>query len=702
MKFAQHLLAGAAYALCLPAITYASVVSDTETGAEQDRDVIMVTARRREEALRDIPVAVGVIDAETILRQQIYSVREIAAYTPGVNINSDSVSRAFVSIRGVGTTLIDTVQPGVGIFIDGIYQPNTSYLNSPLVDVERVEVLRGPQGTLFGNNTLGGAINVITRQPGDEFSVRANAVYADPDDFRSISGSISGPIVEGVLRGRIGAAHHSRDGFQVNALAGGNMNPLTQNTVNGTLVLEPSPWARFTLNASRDEVEGGNTPYLRVSGPTDHTFEGQTNQNNITNIKYTGINLSGDFDLDQINTTLTVVGAFDRRELSASGDGDFSPVDFLRTRGENTLETRTGEVRFDTLWSDRVSTLVGVFASRSTVDSSTFTTLVPLALTIPGGSSSVSEFRAIFGTVFIAVSDDVDVSLGIRYDEQDLNSTTAGGPAYSASEWQPRLTITRRWSEQFMTYASLARGVRGGGQNGPGAPNLIYEGDSVWTYELGARFASADRRFTLDTAIFYNDYDNFIGQNSLAPSTAGAGFVAINLNTGDVRSYGIEAEANWQVSDQFRLSGAITLLNARITDDTPYQNTTGQPTSTDRIIFTPDWNFHVAANYIVPLGENDLSFDASLVGKGSRIGSSLDPAVAPEMDAYYLTNASVAYRTGNVEIALFATNLFEERYLESYIDASALSRAGLPAPIPHNIAVPGDGRRVGVRLSLRY
>jgi hypothetical protein len=92
------------------------------------------------------------------------SVKEVAQLTPSLNINSDGAGRAFVSIRGVGTTLIDTIQPGVGIFVDGIYQPNTSYLNNPLTDVERVEVLRGPQGTLYGKNTLGGAISVITRQ----------------------------------------------------------------------------------------------------------------------------------------------------------------------------------------------------------------------------------------------------------------------------------------------------------------------------------------------------------------------------------------------------------------------------------------------------------------------------------------------------------------------------------------------------------
>ncbi|MGE6155585.1 TonB-dependent receptor plug domain-containing protein, partial [Klebsiella pneumoniae] len=133
-----------------------------QTGANSNPDDIVVTARRREESLKNVPIAVTAITGDRLKELQVNTVKDIANYTPGLSINSDSVGRAFVTIRGIGTTLIDTVQPGVGIFIDGIYQPNTSYLNSPIVDIARIEVLRGPQGTLFGNNTLGGAINIVT------------------------------------------------------------------------------------------------------------------------------------------------------------------------------------------------------------------------------------------------------------------------------------------------------------------------------------------------------------------------------------------------------------------------------------------------------------------------------------------------------------------------------------------------------------
>ncbi len=700
MRFTTLLGTGCAAAAFMSVPAVAQDAPATEAG-EQD---IIVTARQREESLKDVPIAVTALSGDMLKQQQINTVKDIAAFAPGLNINSDSVGRAFVSMRGIGTTLIDTVQPGVGIFIDGIYQPNTSYLNSPIVDVARIEVLRGPQGTLFGNNTLGGAINVITRQPGNQWEGRMDGALAGSDDYRSISASVGGPIVEDVLQVRIGGAYHHQDGFQENLLAGGKQNPLTQKTVNGTVRLKPAQWAQFTLNANYDRVSGGNTPYLNVAGPTDYTLDGSTNQLNRATITYKGVNLKGEFDADAIKTRITIVGAYNRRDVVSAGDGDHSPIDFLRTSGRSKLITKTGELRFDTQWSDSISTLIGVFASKSTTDASGINTIVPLGLSAPSAAFSENKSQAVFGTIFAKLTDTLDLAVGGRYDHQTLDvSTATTAPTYRASEFQPRVTLSNRWSPDFMTYASVARGVRGGGQNGPGAPNLIYRGDDVWTYELGTKLSSADRRFSLDAAIFYNDYKNFIGQNSLAPNTSGVGFVAINLNTGTVESYGVEAEASYRLTDNWRLSASATLLHARITDDSQYFATTGFHVSTDRIIFTPDWNFNIGSNYTVPLGENALIFDANIVAKGSRVGSSLDPNVAPRLSSYRLVNGSITFRLGDhFDIAGFATNLFNAKYIESYIDRSVLLRAGLPAPIARNLAIQGSRRRIGVRATARF
>ena len=706
MRYATILAAGtalAAIAAATPMTAFAADASaSSAAGAPTAIEEVIVTARQREEKLKDVPVAVTAVTGDFLRDKQIYAVKDIAAYAPGLNINSDSVGRAFISIRGVGTTLINTVQPGVGIFIDGVYQPDTSYLNSPLVDVARVEVLRGPQGTLFGNNTLGGAINVITRQPSNDFTGRIDAVYAGTDNFGSVSGSVSGPLVKDVLQARIGAAYHHQDGFQKNLLAGGFSNPLDQQSVNATLRFVPAAWAVFVVNGDYNRVSGGSTAYFGVSGPTDYTLNGSSNHSSLATDVYKGVDLKGVFDVASLKTTVTAIGAYNRRDQDSSVDGDFGPVDFLRATGTSVLETYTGELRADTRFSDRFSTLFGAFADRSVTDTTAVTTLVPFGLNLPKSDHAVTAQQAVYGTGFLKITDTLDLSAGLRYDHQSVHATSASTAAtYTANNLEPRFTLTERWTADFMTYASIARGVRGGGQNGPGAPNLLYKGDSVWTYEVGTKFAVLDHRLTIDADVFYNDYSDFIGQNSLAPSTAGAGFVAINLNTGHVASYGVEVEAHAKVTSQWRIDGGFTLLHARITDDSEYFQTTGVHVSNTRLIFTPDWNFNLDTSYTVPLGADDVVFDAGVVGKGSRPGSSLDPNVSPILSAYYLANSSVTWKHNAFQVSLFATNLFNERYIESYIDKSALVRAGLSA-LAQNLAIQGDRRRYGVRVGVRF
>ena len=720
---ATSLLALAAPAQAQTAPGDAQVSPDTSAQTTEgatpvsDGADVVVTARQREESLKDVPISVTAISGDRLKDLQVNTVRDIANYAPGVNINSDSVGRAFVSIRGIGTTLIDTVQPGVGIFIDGVYQPNTSYLNSPIVDVARVEVLRGPQGTLFGNNTLGGAINVITRQPGNEFEGRFDAAYAGDDNYTSVSGTISGPVVRDLLQFRIGGAYHKQDGFMRNTLANGDANPLDQRSVSGTLRFLPATWAVFTLNGNYDRVYGGSTAYIQVAGPTDYRLDGRTNQLNRTGIDYYGTSLKSEFTSDELKTKATVVLAYNQRNVTGTSDGDFGPVDLLRSNGNSRLITKTAEIRLDTQWSEAISTLIGVFGDRYVQRGLTLNTLNFAALGVPLPPSTTSatayvrnDNRAVFGTIFAKLSPALDLAVGGRFDHQRLRASQVNGvvpftaPDYEKSQFQPRVTLTDHVTDTTNIYGSVAKGIRGGGQNGPGtrSQDLVYNGDSVWTYELGAKFASLDNRVSVNAAIFYNDYDNFIGQNSLAPNSAGNGFVAINLNTGHVESYGGEIEAHVRLSDAWRIDGGVSYLHARITDDSQYFATTGTRVSSDRVIFTPDYNFNLTTNYSVPLGENGLLFDAGVYGKGSRVGSSLDPAVSPRLSPYTIVNASVGLKLANgLTITAFGTNLFNAKYIESYIDRSALVRAGLAA-LASNLAIQGDRRRYGARATFRF
>lgn len=680
---------------------------------------IVVTARKRAETIKDVPAAVTAITGDVLAERGLNSVREAAVLSPGLNINSDGAGRAFVAIRGVGVTLVQSVQPGVGLFVDGIYRPNTAYLNNPLVDVERIEVLRGPQGTLYGKNTLGGAINVITRQPGNDLSVRASASYAGPDNQFIAAGSVSSPLLRDLLSVRIAASHQQQDGFARNTLLKKDGNPLNSDSVNATLRFTPGV-AELTVNGYYDWIDSVNIPYSRVSGPQAYSRDLTFNTLNQVKYKYRGVNARLAVPIDALSSRLTLIGAWDARSATnVESDVDFGPGDFARAKGGDELRTKTVEMRLDSDISSTLSTLVGVFYSREEADGVDATTLFPAITRLPFAvvrntiNSTRADTYAAFGTVFWKPNSDWEVALGLRYDHENrvangsiitvlgpLGSTGGALPAarIKSDEWQPKLTVKRNWSSSLMTYASVARGYRGGGFNAPTAPTRTYRGDSAWTYELGAKYAAADGSSGMSGAVFYNDYKDYIGLNSIAPATGG-GLVTVDLNTGNVESYGLELEGFVRPVPAWSIRGGLTLMHARLTDTSAYRQTTGRRLASDRLTFQPDWSANLATDYTIDLGKDQFVLGANLTGKGKRLAATLNQTTPTTLDGYWLVGASATYRAGPIEVSAFASNLFNKGYWESYIERTTLQLAGLPAS---DLGIMGDARRYGIRIGMKF
>jgi iron complex outermembrane receptor protein len=605
------------------------------------------------------------------------------------------------------------VQPGVGLFVDGIYRPNTAYLNNPLLDVERIEVLRGPQGTLYGKNTLGGAINVITRAPGNEIEVRGMASYAGPDNAWLVSGSLTAPLVTDHLAIRVAASHRAQDGFLTNTVIGGRQNRLNADSVNATLRAVPASGVVIAINAYYDMIEGANTPYARVTGPTDYSRNIQFNALNRTDYDYYGVNGRADIDIDALHSKLTFMAAFDGRESSSNdSDVDFGPLNIARANGGDRLRTRTLELRLDSELSDTLSSLVGVFYSNETTNAVDNTRILPLSLTRVTTSQTEANTYSAFGTLFWRPSDAWEVAFGLRYDHESRlaqgSITLFQGPAVvplpvpdariRSNEVEPRLTITRRWTPNIMSYASVSRGYRGGGFNAPTAPSRTYRGDSAWTYEFGSRYQSPDNRLSLSGAIFYSDYSDYIGLNSIAPATGG-GLVTVDLNTGDVKSYGFELEARFRPVRNWTLSGSLGYAHSRLSNTDAYTATTGRVLSSDHLTFQPDYTFSVNSDYVVPVGADQLTFTLGATGKGRRLAATLNQTTPTFLDGYVLVNGQVSFRHGPLEFSVFANNIFNQDYWDSYIEKTTLQLAGLPAS---DLGIVGDRRRIGARVRFQF
>lgn len=763
MRTSAVLLAGTALASATPAFAAQAqpstdvapaVQSSAQSAAPVTQEAqpgdqaIVVTARKREETLQNVPVAVTAVSGDVIERRGLRQIKDIAQLTPSLNTNSDSTGRVFIAIRGVGTTLVGTVQPGVGIFVDGIYQPNTAYLNNPLVDVERVEVLRGPQGTLYGKNTLGGAINVVTRQPSNKFEGRAGGSYAGPDHAWDAYASVSGPIIADKLQFGIAASHTEHDGFIRNIQLGTDANPLNMDSLNGTLRVLPGSDVVLTLKGYYDWVKGGNIPYSHISGTTDYSRTVNLSATNIQRFTYKGANAKLQFPIASIDTNVTLIGAYDQRDGRAPDvDGDFNAFNFARQTGRDRLKTTTTELRFDSNWSPTISTLFGLFYSHETlsgvVDQVSHLAALPAPLTLPFSQVSRTIDRrkgdtyAAFGNVFWKPTPEWEAAIGLRLDHEKRDAggelgasapildplgtlTIAAGPTVSttpiadvhlkSTQLLPKFTLTRHWSPNLMTYGSVSKGFRGGGFNGPTAPFRTYKGDTVWTYEVGSKY-SMGRRFSMAAALFYNDYKDFIGINQFVLGTTGSP-VTVDLNTGDVKSYGAELEFTYRPLPQWTITGGGGYVHARISNFNGLRQATGNPNAklgSKRLPFQPDFTGNLNSDYVMPVGNGNVTLTTGVVFKGSRAGASLNPTTESVLKSYTLVNGAITYSIGNIEVGAFVNNLFKKKYMESYIERTTLANVFGPLtdpttgqPLASNLGIIGDLRRVGVRARVKF
>lgn len=660
---------------------------------------IVVTARKREETLDTVPVAVSVLSGDDLESNQMDSIADAAQLAPGLNVNSDATSRAFVSIRGIGTALFNSVEPGVGIFLDGVYLPATAYANNPVLDVERIEVLKGPQGTLYGKNTLGGAINIVTRKPTDTFEGQVSAGYFDGDDSSSGSVRLSGPIVPGVLRGRIAVSSKSSDGFFDNALIGGPIHDSDSESATGSLHWEASDSFNVIANLYYLDLSG---PEVAYGSPADvDTFSDDIynlNLSSFADATYTGGNIKLMLDAPSIDSQISAIFAHDEQELSSSIDADFSPVDMFRQNGITDRTSDTVELRIDTTWSDRMSTLFGVFGSDDERDISSVTTVVAAGLDVPDASWQKSETRAVFGTLFLQLPRDFELTLGLRYDDNEAVLEAVSDPAnprrvITTSHVAPRVSLTKFWSPERMSYVSLARGIREGGFNSTVAPENLWviEPDEVWTLELGHKATVNEGLTHLTGAVFFSEYTDFIGQNTFVLRPDGAGFTGAVINQGDAESYGAELEIAHQITPRWSVIGDAAWVHVRATNQDGWIEATGAPLGTDRLIFQPDWTVNLHTDYSIPAGAAVWNLRAGLYGKGEAVPATQKqpPESPPLMDAYYLVNASVSCTFKNLQVQLFGSNLTDEGYWYSFIDDSLTG---------FNLGIQGAKRKVGLQV----
>ncbi len=667
---------------------------------------IVVTAERREESLQTTPIAVTAFSAETIDLRQITDTIELDRHVPNLFLTEATANpnTLALSLRGAseGTGGLSVSESPVGIYVDDVYHSRPAGANFQFTDIERIEVLRGPQGTLFGRNTLSGAINIITRKPGDDIWADATVGYGSRDEVEA-KGSIGGPLVEGSMGASAALTFREGNGFLFNRATGQEVGDYKNlaGRLSFTFYGNENFDAFLSLYAAKDETDGYVPVPIAYDVPNPTTDDaiflsgdmyttqtptptlGDTDQWGVTlDLKYSW----GDTSLRSITGYVAVDDEF---RADFTGGIEVGPGQFIAgfDRDSDSFNDQfSQEIQLSGVALDsRLDWIIGAYYLRE--DNS------QIIQDILGGATSVlpttfdlkTDSFAVFSQVNYRWTEQLSVIAGIRWseDQKKLNATIQDGFAFpfqlatvdldeTFGSWVPRFGIEYQRNPETLFYATVARGFKAGGFNGIAVANPLivrtpYDEQTVWSYEGGIKTDLFDNRFRVNAAIFWADYDAIQQVANIDPVT----FSFATQNVGDGRVYGLELEMTAVVAEGLTVYGQLALMGNKYGTLTPnasaavnnaesFPNT---PSATGQIGFDYNTPINIAGGLSLFVG-GDFSYD------GDRFAS-VDNTLKTEEQLRLAGYVGIADEDNNWQLRISGRNLTNEKEVLGFTTVSA-------------------------------
>lgn len=578
-------------ALCpLQVFAQEAAPSDLPAAEEQSGGLedIVVTAQRRAENLQNVPIAVSALTESRMEDIGVSNTLDLNVAVPALNTVS---SLGFVKpfLRGIGSTGNGAgLEPPIAIYVDNVYIPSAPAALFSFNNVERIEVLKGPQGTLFGRNATGGLIHVITKDPGNDFEGSLKAGYGSYQSW-DVGGYLAGPLTDGIKASLAVQYADQGKGYGTNLFNGEDANKLHYDfSARSKLIFDLGPdttlkfsgdyYHRATTFFSFRPVQGYKPRF--VTSIPSRVWDVNSDAPAISNAEGGGGSLRLDHDFGSVK--LMSLSAYRKTKYLYGADSDASPVNALASESTMKDWTFTQELQLQSGDGSALKWVLGGYYFRSTAG------LVPQNILFAGplAPNPTSTARRIitarfpaesiagFGEVSGEVMDSTFLTVGLRYthEEKRVNSTVNGilnnGTAVqllppnqdsvSAGRLTWRISVDHRFSNDTMVYASYNRGFKSGGFS-PSFPNdVAYFPERIDAYEVGFKSEFANNNVRLNAAAFYYDYGNI----QVARFQSGA--IGI-YNGAKARIYGLDADLDAIVSDNFSLFGGVSIVNAKFT-----------------------------------------------------------------------------------------------------------------------------------------
>lgn len=702
-KKKTSLLAGVSALILGPA---AGAAQDEAAGGESGSgrslfDQIVVTAEKRESDLQDTPLSVSALSGEVMANIGIRTIEDFQFFVPGITVTNDSM--AIVNIRGIGTSAFGVAtDPSVTVYVDGIYQPRPTTGYQDMFDIERVELLRGPQGVLFGRNSTGGTLNIVSKEPSDEFEGVLGVTFGNLDK-RTFSGTMSGSLSDKV-RGRLTLLKNDRDGIYPDIVTGDEYQD--QDTFAGRATLAYDVTDNFELVLRGDfniERETG-FPAVRATYAQDIIDAGATIPTGDLEVAFDTKPVS-DTDVWGVSAAATWTGeslglksftAYRESDVNQVIDADGTDLFIFDIGFREDSKSFSQELQLFNVNPGRLEWIAGLFFLNEDGVGGIDLLFQDPQILIP--ESNITNAYAAFGQGAFSITDRLRVTAGIRYsyEKKEYNFSTSvngtevdsGSPTADFDAWTPRFALDYDVADNVLAYASATRGFKSGGfQLGDAG---AFEPEFLWSYEAGVKSALFDQRLRANFGVFYYDYTNL-------QVVEFVGGVATTSNAGQATVKGVEAEFVARVTDGLDLNATVAYLDAEY--DVFFEG--GEDFSGNRLANAPDWSYSLGAQYTVDLGNageimlrGDFAWRDTVDFKRNNL---------PQFrsDTYSLVNARVSYISPNElwELSVYGTNLTDNRYA-TYITVgrNAAGEADLNVPV----TVLGSPRQYGVQLRRNF
>lgn len=618
---------------------------------------VTVTAQKQEQDLQKTPASVTTLSETELEDRGIDSISDVADFTPNfVNVSSGIVGLYIPSIRGISQD--GSGGTPVGLFIDGVPVLSATGFNDELMDIERVEVLRGPQGTLYGSGTEAGAINVITRKPGNEFMGKASATAGEDDRYK-LAMSLSGPVVIDNLYFSLSALHNEKGGFIKNTNTGNLVNNRNYNYAKAGLRWTPTEHLEVSLIASGFKHDDGDQSLtLGPIGALIYGVDEPKKRQVQSDLEGWNKSSSGMMALKvnwDINDAFQLQSVTSARKYRSHylNDWDFtslvSAFSPMHSEMDSTLRNYSQELKLT--WSgakDKVIT--GIYVDK---DNNDFTQIDFTQKVVSEKHTTTGQSLGLFAHYEKKITQKFSMLAGIRYDLADGEFDDKIRLRKNKENWSeisPKIVFQYEFTNNIMAYAGVSKGYRKGGFNdhADASDPVSYDEETLISYEVGAKTEFFDKRLRLNAAAYYMDIDDMQVRID-NPQNPEFNYVA---NAAKAYSAGFEAEVTARVMPGLTLSGSFG-CNRTVFQD--YSDSNGNYDG-NKNPYAPNYTYSINAHY---RSQSGIFANASLVGTGSMY---LDKENTYERNAYSLVNFKTGYETQHLDLYLYAKNLFDKEY----------------------------------------